>query len=135
MTKEVRFDIYCKQCQFANASPSNDPCNDCLGDPSNEGSHVPKYFKKAKSFINFLLPDPNVLSSILKKMKKVIGTKRRRFNVSKTNKGVELVVLGSIDTKDEGLLDLLKENGFYLLNKKLEKFDRDYYTILSPKEE
>lgn len=51
------------------------------------------------------------------------------------NKGVELVVLGTIDTKDEGLLDLLKENGFYLLNKKLEKFDRDYYTILSPKEE
>ena len=55
--------------------------------------------------------------------------------MSKTNKGVELVVLGSIDTKDEGLLDLLKENGFYLLNKKLEKFDRDYYTILAPKEE
>lgn len=61
MEKEVRFDIYCKQCQFANTSPSNDPCNDCLGDPSNEGSHIPKYFKKAKSFINFLLPDPNVV--------------------------------------------------------------------------
>ena len=61
MTKEVRFDIYCKKCEFAAKSPSNDPCNDCLGDPSNDGSHVPKLFKQAKSFINYLLPDPNVV--------------------------------------------------------------------------
>lgn len=58
--KEVRFDIYCKKCEFWNTSASNDPCNDCLGDPSNEGSHVPKYFKQKKQFINFLLPDPVV---------------------------------------------------------------------------
>ena len=61
MAKEVRFDIYCKQCEYANVSPSSDPCNECLGDPSNEGSHIPKLFKKRKSFINFLLPDPNVV--------------------------------------------------------------------------
>ena len=58
--KEVRFDIYCKECEFANASASNDPCDECLGNPSNEGSHVPMNFKKAGSLINFLLPDPNV---------------------------------------------------------------------------
>ena len=61
MDKEVRFDIYCKQCEFANASPSNDPCNECLGDPSNEGSHMPRLFKKARALINYLLPDPNVV--------------------------------------------------------------------------
>lgn len=61
MTKEVRFDIYCKQCEYWATSASNDPCNDCLGDPCNEGSHVPSKFKKAKAFINFLLPDPNVV--------------------------------------------------------------------------
>ena len=60
MAKEVRFDIYCKECMYANASPSNEPCDDCLGQPSNEGSHMPVYFKKAKALINFLLPDPNV---------------------------------------------------------------------------
>lgn len=60
MTKEVRFDIYCRACEFWSTSASNDPCNECLGEPSNEGSHVPKYFKQAKRFINYLLPDPVV---------------------------------------------------------------------------
>lgn len=60
MTKEVRFDIYCEKCKFASSSPSSDPCNECLGDPCNEGSHVPRLFKKEKSFINYRLPDPDV---------------------------------------------------------------------------
>ena len=58
--KEVRFDIYCKKCKFANTSASNNPCNECLGHPSNEGSHVPVNFNQAYSLINYLLPDPNV---------------------------------------------------------------------------
>ena len=61
MQKEVRFDIYCKECKFQNTSASNDPCNECLGNPSNGDSHVPVLFKKAKSLINYLLPDPNVV--------------------------------------------------------------------------
>lgn len=61
-TKEVRFDIYCKSCEFWSTSASNDPCNDCLGEPSNEGSQIPKYFKKKSRFVNYLMPDPNVLS-------------------------------------------------------------------------
>lgn len=61
MQKEVRFDIYCKECQFFNKSASNEPCNECLGMPDNGDSHVPVNFKKAKAFVNFLLPDPNVV--------------------------------------------------------------------------
>ena len=60
MEKEVRFDIYCKECKFTNTSASNDPCNECLGKPSNGDSHVPVNFKQAKALINYLLPDPNV---------------------------------------------------------------------------
>ena len=60
MQKEVRFDIYCKSCQFYHASASNDPCNECLGKPDNGDSHVPVLFKKAGALINFLLPDPVV---------------------------------------------------------------------------
>lgn len=61
MAKEVRFDIYCSKCEFTNTSASNSPCNECLGKPDNEGSHVPVNFKQAKSLINYLLPDPNVV--------------------------------------------------------------------------
>lgn len=61
MTKEVRYDIYCKHCEFWSASASNDPCNECLGMPSNGDSHVPVNFHKAKPLINYLNVDPNVL--------------------------------------------------------------------------
>ena len=61
--KEVRFDIYCRKCEFWSTSASNDPCNDCLGDPSNEGSHVPKYFKQKKAIINYLTPDYQIVVS------------------------------------------------------------------------
>ena len=57
---EVRFDIYCKKCEFYSTSASNDPCNDCLGHPYNEDSHTPVRFKQVKSIINYLLPDPVV---------------------------------------------------------------------------
>jgi len=60
MAKEVRYDIYCKKCEFYSKSASCEPCNTCLGTPDNEGSHTPVKFKKAKALINYLLPDPNV---------------------------------------------------------------------------
>ena len=47
MQKEVRFDIYCKSCQFYHASASNDPCNECLGKPDNGDSHVPVQIGRA----------------------------------------------------------------------------------------
>ena len=59
--KEVRYDIYCKCCEYSNASASTDPCNDCLGQPSNGYSHVPVYFHKVRPLINYLDVDPNVI--------------------------------------------------------------------------
>ena len=61
MNKEVRYDIYCKSCEFFTCSASNDPCNECLGRPSNQDSKVPVNFKQAKAFINYLLPDTNLI--------------------------------------------------------------------------
>ena len=60
MTKEVRYDLYCKCCEFSTKSASDDPCNECLGTPSNGDSHVPVNFKKAHPLINYLLPDTNL---------------------------------------------------------------------------
>lgn len=60
-TKEVRYDIYCKKCEHWADSAASDPCNECLGTPSNGDSHVPVNFRKVKSLINYLNEDPNVV--------------------------------------------------------------------------
>lgn len=39
--KEVYFDMYCQLCKHERLRGDIDPCNDCLGYPSNEDSHVP----------------------------------------------------------------------------------------------
>ena len=54
--------------------------------------------------------------------------------VSASDKGTELICLGRLETKDEYLLDLLKENGFYLMYQKRDsKFgDIEYYQVLYP---
>lgn len=57
MTKEVRYDIYCKSCKHWAVSASNDPCNDCLGQPSNGDSHVPVYYEKGGPVVNYIIPD------------------------------------------------------------------------------
>lgn len=69
MTKEVRFDIYCKECKHYTKSATDDPCNHCLGNPSNEDSHVPVDFKQVKALINYLTPDPNVTNYTRDRMK------------------------------------------------------------------
>lgn len=60
MDKEARFDIYCQYCQHDDSYGFEEPCNECLNNPSVEDSHVPVNFKKLKPFINYILPDPNV---------------------------------------------------------------------------
>lgn len=55
-TKEVRYDIYCKSCEYYPRSASNDPCNECLGTPSNGDSHVPVNYKKIARIINYIIP-------------------------------------------------------------------------------
>lgn len=45
-TKEVRFDIYCKQCVHESSPEQKDPCNECLTQPYNYDSHKPINFKE-----------------------------------------------------------------------------------------
>lgn len=49
-------------------------------------------------------------------------------------RGTELVPLGRLETKDEYLLDILKEQGFYLMYQKREtKFgELEYWQVLYP---
>lgn len=44
--KFVRFDKYCEKCKYAKKSPTNDPCNDCLGIGAREGTEKPQYYEE-----------------------------------------------------------------------------------------
>lgn len=44
--KEVYFDKYCKQCVHKDEAEANDPCDECLANPSNINSHKPVNFKE-----------------------------------------------------------------------------------------
>ncbi len=48
-TKEVRFDLYCKTCKDYKLEESQDPCNECLNEPSNEDSHKPVNWREVDS--------------------------------------------------------------------------------------
>lgn len=39
--QEVYFDKYCKTCKNKDTKEYEDPCNDCLSEPVNVGSHKP----------------------------------------------------------------------------------------------
>lgn len=45
--KEVRFYEFCPKCKFYKLDEGEDPCNDCLQNPSNLYSRVPTEFKEA----------------------------------------------------------------------------------------
>ena len=78
-----------------------------------------------------------------KEGKPTIATKKKVDYTKEINtdrpieKGMELIPLGRLETKDEYLLDILKENGFYLMYQKREtKFGEwDYWQVLYPKED
>lgn len=45
--KEVYFDQYCKTCKHFDKEETEDPCFECLDEPTNYASHKPvKYEKK-----------------------------------------------------------------------------------------
>lgn len=46
--KEVYFDKYCSKCIHKDIPETDDPCNECLTQPSNENSHKPINFKEEK---------------------------------------------------------------------------------------
>ena len=48
-TKEVWFWDWCPKCKYCDLKESEDPCDDCLSEPSNEDSHKPVYFKEKEN--------------------------------------------------------------------------------------
>ena len=51
-TKEVRFDVYCKQCKHYDLGEEKTPCWECLDQGWNENSHKPLYFEEAEANTN-----------------------------------------------------------------------------------
>lgn len=47
--KEVRFDKYCRTCEYGQIKEYEDPCNDCLNEPINTYSHKPVNWKEKKN--------------------------------------------------------------------------------------
>lgn len=46
MYKEVRFDQYCESCEHRDKPESEEPCDECLSEPSNLYSNKPVNYKK-----------------------------------------------------------------------------------------
>lgn len=44
--KEVYFYEYCKTCKYAKLKSDEEPCNECLMNPTNEYSHKPVNYKE-----------------------------------------------------------------------------------------
>ena len=45
--KEVYFDKYCKSCQHKKVKETEEPCSECMNEPTNWNTHRPvKYEKK-----------------------------------------------------------------------------------------
>ena len=44
--KDVYFDQYCKTCKHEKLEDFKDPCNDCLSEPANDGTHRPVYWEE-----------------------------------------------------------------------------------------
>ena len=50
ITKEVYFYKYCPTCAYFERKCSEDPCNDCLNNPSNDYSHRPVNWKQRPEY-------------------------------------------------------------------------------------
>ena len=47
--KEVRFDIWCPKCVHHDEPETEDPCDECMNEPSNWGSTKPYLYKPKDS--------------------------------------------------------------------------------------
>ena len=47
-TKFVDFEKWCKKCKYAEASPTGDPCNHCLGVGGRDGTDKPVDYEEVK---------------------------------------------------------------------------------------
>ena len=46
--KEVYFHEYCQECKYWTTPMTEDPCNECLGEPANLYSHKPVKWEEAE---------------------------------------------------------------------------------------
>lgn len=46
--KEVYFEEYCKECMYKGLKDSEEPCDECLENPTNLYSHKPVYYTEKK---------------------------------------------------------------------------------------
>lgn len=46
--KEVKFEQYCKKCKHYNKKEDEEPCDECLSNPTNLYSHKPINFEEEK---------------------------------------------------------------------------------------
>lgn len=44
--KEVYFDQYCDKCEYSDLDEAEDPCDECLSNPTNLYSHKPTNYKE-----------------------------------------------------------------------------------------
>lgn len=47
--KMVYFDQYCKTCKHEKLDEKSDPCDACLSEPINAGSHVPVNYEERRT--------------------------------------------------------------------------------------
>lgn len=55
--KEVYFSQWCKSCKHYNEPETEEPCNECLGEPGNEDSHKPVKWENTKDILDQLMED------------------------------------------------------------------------------
>lgn len=46
--KEVYFGEYCKKCEYRDRNDTDEPCNECLGEPLNWNTHRPVKYEEKK---------------------------------------------------------------------------------------
>ena len=46
--KEVYFDKYCKTCKHKKLKETEEPCDECLGEPLNRNTHRPVKYEEKK---------------------------------------------------------------------------------------
>lgn len=47
--REVRFDEYCKKCEYEKKQENEDPCDKCLDEPVNDNTSKPRMFKEKEA--------------------------------------------------------------------------------------
>lgn len=55
--KEVRYDLYCPTCLYQNNAEDEEPCHDCLNEPSRYFSHKPYRWKEKEGYEDYVAPE------------------------------------------------------------------------------